>query len=192
MKSTVWDLQGKICPPGLKNSYRQKGQSRRSCLWRREKTSCSQTCALNIWYARRMLLLVPSHSLRTSSKGTNSPCGLRSGSAWQKGVTLEAWGSARSTSDWQQRCSLVPFSSLSILHLPASPTQTQPGPASHRGFSWQSVEELNSPWDAFAQSAARGRLNSTSARFRCIFLHSGRECLGNKFCFCKKRGPRSC
>lgn len=118
MKSTVRDVQGRVFAPGMKNSFRQKGQSKRSCLWGREKASCSQTCALSIWYARRMLLLVASHSLRTSSKGTNSPCGLGSGSSWQKGVALEAWGSDRNNDDWQERCSLAPFSSVSILRLP--------------------------------------------------------------------------
>lgn len=149
MKSTVQDLQGRICPPGMKNSYRQKGQSRRSCLWRREETSCSQTCALNIWYAWRMLLLVASHSLRAPSKGTGSPCGLGSGSAWQKGVVLGAWGSDRNNEDWQERCSLTPF-----CYHPVSPQRVRPkhsqGQHLTEGFSCgnpgqQSVDELESP-----------------------------------------------
>lgn len=195
MKSTVQDLQGRICPPGMKNSYRQKGQSRRSCLWRREETSCSQTCALNIWYARRMLLLVASHSLRAPSKGTGSPCGLGSGSAWQKGVVLGAWGSDRNNEDWQERCSLTPFSSVIILCLPNEPDpNTARASISLRVFP---VEILASnqwmSWSLLlAQSAAQRRLNSTSARLRCVCLYSGRGCLGNKFWFCKKQEPRSC
>lgn len=177
----------------MKNSYRQKGQARRSCLRRREKASCSQTCALNIWYARRMLLLGVSHSLRTSSKGTNSPCGLGSGSAWQKGVILEAWGSDRNNDDWQERCSLVPFSSLSILRLPS-----ESDPNTARTSISLRIFLASTGWAGLSLGCICTMCSTGKSKFhfcqaqRCTFLHSGWGCLGNKFCFCKKQEPRSC